>query len=89
MLYPDGVEHVEVKLESFYRVVSRHVVDLELLDDHKDKQVEHDMCDRHYEADVVERGKRPATCLAPDAVGPRLHAVVHQLVPIFSSSDRK
>lgn len=86
-LYPDLVENVKVRSKNLDRIVLSHIVSFELLNNNQNEEVKHDMGDDQNEHDVVGRCERSSTSLTFNTVRWGVHAIVHELIPIFSSSD--
>ena len=83
------MELVEMDFERFYRVVLSYIVFLKLLYNNQDEEVEHHMGNHHYKANEIQWCKVPPTRLPLDAVRWRLHAIVHEPIPVFTRSDGK
>jgi len=78
------VEGREAVLERFDGVIFGYVVLVELLDNDQDEEVEHHMADYEDEGYEVDGGHSDAASLVLDTIGLRVHAVIHQPVPVLA-----
>ena len=88
-ILPGFLKVIEVFFETFQWVIAFKVILGKLLDDNQDEEVEHYMGNHHYKANEIQWCKVPPTRLPLDAVRWRLHAIVHEPIPVFTRSDGK
>ena len=81
------MELIKVFRKRFDRVVFSDIIFFELLDNNQYEQIEHNVGNHHYEADVVYWGIRRPARLAFLAVWGRVNTIVHESVPVFPCSD--
>ena len=89
LLLPCLDEVLKIQLEGRqWIVIGQRVLD-EVLDDHKNEQVEHDIRDNHDERKEEDRSDWRATCTPRDAFWSQSHAIIHDSIPIFSCRNRE
>ena len=77
---PGLLERLEVQLKPLQGIVLLDVEFLELLDDDKDEEIEHDV---RYNQDEGQEEKGSQACTALSSIG----TVKHDSIPIFSGRD--
>jgi hypothetical protein len=87
--YPTLVEHIKVLSKNLDRVIFSYIVSLELLNNNQDEKVKHDVSNNQYEHNVKSCSKRSTTGFTFNTVWRSINTIVHQFIPIFSSSDSK
>ena len=86
---PSFFEILKVFFKPGARIVIFDVILGELLDDHKNEQIEHDMCDNHDEREEKDGCEACTTCFAGNAVRRSVHAVVHDSIPVLARRYRE
>ena len=86
---PSFFEILKVFFEPGARVVVFDVILGELLDDHKNEQIEHDVSDNHDEREEKDGCEACPTRFPGDAVRRRVHAVVHDSIPVLARRYRE
>ena len=71
------------------RAVRIQVILLELLDDDKDEEIQHDVRNNHVESQEEKWCDTGATSFIRDAVRRSVHRVIHDSVSIFTCRDRE
>ena len=88
-LGPGLFEAFKVYIKLFERAIRIQVILLELLDDDKNEEIQHDVGNDHVESQEEKWSDTSATSFIRNAFSRSVHRVIHDSVPILTCRDRE